>query len=436
LTSELVGADSARTETGRRLHDLARVLQPLPRSITGNGVRETLRILGDDLDLELVEVASGTAAFDWTIPDEWNLAEAWIRGPDGRTIVDVRDSTLHVVGYSTPIHETLSLEELSAHLHSDPGRPDWIPYRTSYYARDWGFCLPHRLRESLVDGDYEILVDATLEPGSLTYGEVLLPGAEPAEVLISAHCCHPWMCNDNLSGLVVAAELGRRLRAAEHRLSYRLLFAPGTIGALAWLAANRSSLDNIRAGLVLTCLGDPGPPTYKRSRRGDALVDRAASHVLQHRNPPGSTRPFSPTGYDERQYCSPGFNLPVGCLMRTPWGEFPQYHTSADDLDFVTPDALADSVEVCLEIIGILEANATALNLSPFGEPQLGRRGLYASLGGLSEKRDVEQAQLWVLNLGDGAHDLLGIAEASGLPFRAVRLAAERLRDAGLLELS
>jgi aminopeptidase-like protein len=436
LTSEAVEADIERAETGRRLHDLARVLQPLPRSITGNGVRETLRILGEDLDLELVEIPSGTAAFDWTIPDEWNLGEAWIRDPGGRTIVDVRDSTLHVVGYSTPIHGTLPLEELSAHLHSDPGRPDWIPYRTSYYTRHWGFCLPHRLRESLVDGDYEVFIDATLEPGSLTYGELLLPGTEPAEVLISAHCCHPWMCNDNLSGLVVAAELGRRLRAADHRLSYRILFAPGTIGALAWLAANGSSLDNLHAGLVLTCLGDPGPPTYKRSRRGDTLVDRASSHVLQHRTPPGSTRRFSPTGYDERQYCSPGFNLPVGCLMRTPWGEFPQYHSSADDLDFVTPDALADSLEVCLEIIAILESNATALNLSPFGEPQLGRRGLYASLGGLSEKRDVEQAQLWVLNLGDGVRDLLGIAEASGLPFGAVRLAADRLRDAGLLELS
>src|SRR5262249_50883949 len=232
--------------------------------------------------------------------------------------------------YSTPIHETLSLAELSPHLHSDPVRPDWIPYRTSYYARDWGFCLAHRLRESLVDGDYEVLIDATLEPGSLTYGELRLPGAEPAEVLISAHCCHPWMGNDNLSGLVVAAELGRRLAAADHRLSYRVLFAPGTIGALAWLAAHAPHLDHLHAGLVLTCPGDRGGPTYKRGGRGAALVDRAASHVLQHRTPPGSTRPFTPTGYDERQYCSPGFDLPVGCLMRTPWGEFREYHSSGD----------------------------------------------------------------------------------------------------------
>jgi aminopeptidase-like protein len=417
---------------GAELHRWIRDLYPIGRSLTGDGVRETLRRLGELLPLSVREVPSGTRVLDWTIPPEWNLREAWIESSRGERVVDARRSTLHVVGYSRPVRARLTLAELRPHLFSLPERPDWIPYRTTYYADGWGFCLTDRQLQALPDDRYEVCIDATLEPGSLTYGECELPGEIEDEVLVSTHVCHPALCNDNLSGMVVAAFLGRRLGERRRRHTHRLLFVPGTIGSIAWLAQNESRLHRIAHGLVLTCVGDAGSPTYKRSRRGSAVIDRAAAHVLQGRGP-HRLLDFTPWGYDERQYCSPGFDLPVGCLMRTPHGQFPEYHTSADDLALVRPEALEDSLELATAILDVVDGDRAFLNRQPKGEPQLGRRGLYPPVGGGPPGAD-QLALLWVLNLSDGRHRLLDIAERAGLPFDAVDRAARALAQHGLLD--
>ena len=406
-------------------------LYPICRSITGDGVRQTLSILGERIPLAIHEVPSGTPVFDWTVPPEWNARGAWVKGPDGSKVIDFADHHLHLMSYSTPVHARMSLAELRPHLHAEAAHPDWIPYRTSYYAGNWGFCLPWNRLQALAEGEYEVFVDTTLAPGSLTYGECLVEGTSAEEVLISTHVCHPSLANDNLSGIAVAAELIRGLGAARPRLSYRFLFIPGTIGSITWLARNEARLGRVIAGLTAVNLGDPGMIHYKRSRRGDALIDRAAAHVLRGRE--HRILDFSPYGYDERQFCSPGINLPVGCLSRTPYGQFPQYHTSADDLDLVRPEALEDSLAVFRAIFDILERDRSYLNLSPKGEPQLGRRGLYAAIGGRSDTRDFQMALLWVLNQSDGAASLLDIAERAGLPFPLIAEAAETLAAHGLL---
>ncbi|MBL0748521.1 DUF4910 domain-containing protein [Nocardioides sp. G10] len=408
---------------------------PICRSISGDGVRGTLDLLADVLPdgatLERTGVPSGTQVFDWTIADEWNVREAWVRGPDGQRVVDLADHTLHLVGYSAPVHARVPLEELRRHLHSLPDRPDWIPYRTSYYHRDWGFCLRHRDLQGLPPGDYEVLVDATLEPGELVYGEVVLPGSTDGEVLVSSHVCHPSLANDNLSGLAVATELLRLLAARpERRHTYRFLFAPGTIGSLTWLSRNTDRLDRIRHGLVITGLAGGGPLVYKQTLRGTRTVDDAAAHVVRARG--GEVRPYAPWGYDERQFNAVGFDLPVGRLTRTPHGEYPEYHTSADDLAFVGDDELVDALDALVEIVDVLEGDATYANLSPFGEPQLGRHGLYPTTGGHSADQEV-MAMLWTLGLSDGITSLLEVAARSGLPFADVRAAADRLCAAGLL---
>ncbi len=415
------------------LRRLLERLYPICRSITGDGVRRTLEVLGELAPLEVHEVPSGTAVFDWTVPDEWNIRDAWIKDPAGEKIVDFRRHNLHLLNYSEPVQGTFELEELETHLYSLPDQPRLIPYRTSYYQRTWGFCLPHELRQRLAPGRYEVRIDSTLEPGHLTYGECLLAGASEEEVLISCHVCHPSLANDNLSGMAVAAFLARRLAAAERRWSYRFLFIPGTIGSITWLARNRRRARRVRAGLVAANLGDRGRFHYKRSRRGDAEIDRAAVQALRDAGEEFEVEAFVPFGYDERQYCSPAFDLPVGSLTRTPWGRYPEYHTSADDLGFVDDAALERSLELYFEVTRILEGNRRYLNLEPHGEPQLGKRGLYASVGGGDEGREAQLALLWVLNLSDGEHDLLAIAERSGLSFARLRRAADRLLEAGLL---
>ncbi len=425
-----LGSRVCTDDAGKTMHELIRELYPLCRSVTGDGVRETLRIVGRGLPLEIHEVPSGTQVLDWVVPQEWNVREAWLRDPDGKTIADLRDSNLHVVGYSTPIRARLSLEELRPHLHSLPDHPDWIPYRSSVYRPDWGFCLPHRSLERLTPGEYELRIDSTLEDGSLSYGEVVLPGESSEEVLLSSHVCHPSLCNDNLSGIALLTLLGRYLADIRHRYTYRLLFAPVTIGAISWLARNESALRRIRHGLVVTLVGDSGPITYKRSRRGDAPIDRAFAHVLA-RHGPHEIRDFDPLGYDERQFCSPGFDLPVGCLMRTPHGEFPEYHSSADDLDFVKPSALQDSLVALLGVLDVLEHERRYRNLAPRGEPQLGRRGV---LGPGAFGGPLQRAMAWVLNLSDGHNSLLDIAERSRLPFATLHEAASALSSHGLLE--
>lgn len=421
-------------DAGRELHALVAELYPICRSITGDGVRETLRRIGRRIPLEVQEVQTGTAAFDWTVPREWNIRDAYLEDPSGRRIVSFSDSNLHVMGYSVPVRRRMSLAELRPHLFSSPEHPRWIPYRTSYYSENWGLCLPHVQLEALPEGDYEVCIDSTLVDGHLTYAECVLAGERTDEVLISCHVCHPSLCNDNLSGIAVATLLARAIAAAPHRYTYRFLFIPATIGAITWLSRNEDAVARTRHGLVLTCVGDPGPPTYKRSRRGAADVDRAFEHVLAASGEAHDVTDFSPWGYDERQYCSPGFDLPVGCLMRTPHGRFPEYHSSADDLGLVTPAALADSLVKCLAAFDVLERDGRYLNLNPDCEPQLGKRGLYQAVGGQSNRREREIAMLWVLNLSDGAHTLLDIAVRAELPFDTIAGAASLLREHGLLE--
>ncbi|HEX3727368.1 MAG TPA: DUF4910 domain-containing protein [Pirellulales bacterium] len=421
-------------DIGAELYDLVARLYPTCRSITGDGVRSTLAELARIVPLEVHEVPTGTAVFDWHVPREWNIRDAYIKDSTGRRVVDFQTSNLHVVNYSVPVHEEMTLAELRPRLHTLPDKPEWIPYRTSYYRPEWGFCVAHNQLLALEDGRYEVCIDATLEDGSLTYGEVYLPGESTDEVLISCHVCHPSLCNDNLSGVALGTYLARHLAArSRRRYSYRFVFVPGTIGAITWLSQNSSRLDRIRQGFVLALVGDPGPSTYKKSRRGDALIDRAFQHVLRHSGRPYSVQEFEPLGYDERQYCSPGINLSVGCLMRTPHGKYPEYHTSADDLQLIQADALADSWTKCLSAIDVLEGEATYRNLSPCGEPQLGRRGLYRAMGGIAEQAELEKALLWVLNFSDEQHSLLDIAERANLPFAIVRKAADLLVEHELL---
>lgn len=422
-----------RAAAGREMHALASELFPICRSITGAGLRETLDILGRRIPLERHRVASGTRVFDWTVPQEWNVREAWIRGPDGERVVDFARCNLHLVNYSEPRHERMSLEALRPHLHTLPDRPHWTPYRTSYYQRTWGFCLPHARAERLAEGEYEVYIDASLEDGHLDWAELVLPGESGEEFLFSCHACHPSLANDNLSSLAVATHLADLLRRARRRYTYRFLFIPGTIGAIAWLAANEERTGAIRHGLVLACLGDPGPFTWKRSRRGDRDIDRIVEFVLRTSGRKWETRPFTPYGYDERQYGSPGFDLPVGRLTRTPNGEYPEYHTSADDLSLIRPEALAESLDALLRIVEVAEGDRVYVNTQPKCEPQLGRRGLYGALGGLPDPGARQLAMLWVLNLSDGRHSLLDIAERAELSFDLVRETAELLEAHGLV---
>jgi aminopeptidase-like protein len=432
LLKEFGHRDEAKL--GEELHKFAAELFPICRSITGDGIRQTLGTIGSRIPLKVVEVPTGTPVFDWMVPKEWNIRDAFIRVPGGGRIVDFQKSNLHVLNYSTPVQATMPLSELKPHLFSIPEHPDWIPYRTSYYKEDWGFCLSHNQLLSMQDGDYEVCIDSTLENGHLTYGECLLPGQLAEEVLISCHACHPSLANDNLSGLAVATFLAQSLCGRDLRYSYRFLFIPGTIGAITWLAKNREITPRVRHGLVLTCIGDKGSFHYKKSRRGDSEIDRAAGHVLRHYSDSPEILEFSPYGYDERQYCSPGFNLAVGCLMRSVWGTFPEYHTSADNLDFIQPRQLANSLRVCSAIVDVLEQNRIYRNLNPYCEPQLGRRDLYRSTGGDKIAEEIN-ARLWVLNLSDGENSLLEIADRSGIPFSAVAEAAKLLCQNGLLSV-
>ena len=436
ISQLLQGLDEDRLGAG--IHAFAQQAYPLCRSITGDGVRQTLQILDDILPLEVHEVPTGTQIFDWTVPKEWNLREAYIVGPDGRRMVDTRDHNLHVLNYSTPVRTRLSLEELRPRIFTNPDRPDAIPYRTSYFKEQWGFCVPHHEFESWPEGEYEVVIDSALEEGHLTYGEFFLPGESTETVHLSAHVCHPSLANDNLSGLGVLATVGRLLREqseeASLRYSYRILFAPGTIGAITWLARNESTARNIAHGLVAANLGDDGAFHYKRSRRGDAVIDRAVEQVLRDAGDPFEIEDFIPFGYDERQYCSPGFNLAVGSLTRTPWGRYPEYHTSDDNLDLIRPSHLALSARRYLEVIRILENERTYRNTNPHGEPQLGRRGLYNLIGGRDDGRERELAILWVLNLSDEEHSMLDICRRSGLTFSRALEAVEALRAVDLLE--
>ena len=413
----------------RALYDFAARLYPICRSITGAGVRQTLGLIRARIPLQIHEVPTGTRVFDWRVPEEWNVEDAAVLDPDGRRVVDFQAHNLHLVGYSEPIQASMSLQELSPRLHVLPEHPDWIPYRTSYYSRSWGFCMRARERAALRPGRYRVEVRTSLAKGSLSYGELLLPGRSREEVLFFTHICHPSLANDNTSGMAVATALAEWLAREPRRFTYRLVFAPGTIGSLTWLRRNEPRLSRVRHALVLALLGDPGALTYKRSRRDTSEIDEIAAYVLAGE---GTTVPFSPYGYDERQLCSPGFNLPAGRLTRSVNGGYSQYHTSADDLTLITPQALAASLAACRRIVEVMESNRRFVNLKPKGEPRLGARGLYGALGGAGPKQH-EHAMLWLLNQSDGAHSLLDIARRSRLPVALLREAAAALESAGLL---
>ncbi|HVW26660.1 MAG TPA: DUF4910 domain-containing protein [Polyangiaceae bacterium] len=428
-------AEEEGTRVGSELYSLVEELYPICRSITGNGVRETLRILSTraPAPIEVHEVPTGTAVLDWTVPKEWNIRDAWVKDERGERVVDFQASNLHVVNYSTPVRARMTLDELRPRLHSLPDRPKLVPYRTSYYQETWGFCLAHESLLRLSPGEYEVCIDSTLEPGSLTYGEILLPGETDEEILVSTHVCHPSLCDDNLTGLAVSIALARAFsREPKRRYTMRFLYAPGTIGAITWLAVNKERARRIRHGMTLTCLGDAHPFTYKRTFGGDTEMDRAAAHVLRTSGVAHGVIDFFPYGYDERQYNSPGFRIPVGSLMRGRHGQFPEYHTSGDDLAFVSGARLAESYEICRRILETLDGNAKYRNTEPWGEPQLGRRGLYGAMGGTNIP-DLQLALLWVLNLADGEHSLLDTAERANMEFYKIRRAADLLLQHGLL---
>lgn len=417
---------------GRDAYSIIEALYPICRSITGDGVRQSLRLLQQTIPLDLHEVPSGKRVFDWVVPDEWHIRDAYIKDSSGKRVVDFRQNNLHVLNYSVPVQRSMSLAELRPHLFTLPEKPDWIPYRTSYYKEAWGFCLSQNQLDEMGDGECEVCIDSTLKPGSLTYGEYHVQGATDDEVLISTHICHPSLCNDNLSGVAVAAVLAKLINDVDLRYSYRFIWVPGTIGAITWLALNEGQLSRIKHGLVLSCVGDPGQFTYKRSRRGNAEINRVVEYTLRNSGQDFELLDFTPYGYDERQYCSPGINLPVGCFMRTPNGKYPQYHTSADGLTFVTEQALADSIQQLLGIVEVLERNFKYLNLNSKCEPQLGRRGLYRQTGGANNS-SFEEAMLWMLNLSDGDYSMLDIAERSKVDFRVLAEVAEVLLQHDLL---
>lgn len=424
------GTDRAEELAGALSEDLRR-LRPYFRSLTGDGVRATLDVIGQSVPLTTTEVPSGSRACDWIVPDEWSVRAAHLTHADGRRVLDIEDDHLHLVAHSIPVHERMTLTQLRPRLHTLPDRPEWIPYRNTFFNRDWGFCLSQHQLDTLDEGPYDVVIDTTLEPGSLTYGEVVLPGDTEEEVLLSAHVCHPSLVNDNLSGIAVATRLaGLLAQLPSRRHTYRFVFAPATLGALTWLSRNEEVLPRLRHGLVLTGLGGPGRLVYQDTRRAGRPVDLAAGHVVARLG--GEVRDYRPWGYDERQYNSLGFDLPVGRLSRTPHDEYPEYHTSGDNLGLVTGEQLAGSLRALLRIIDILENDATYRNLQPYGEPQLGRRGLYPTIGGRSADDSV-MAMLWTLALSDGQTSVLEVAQRADMDFADIRHASQRLQSAGLL---
>jgi aminopeptidase-like protein len=409
---------------GTEMFQLMNDLFPICRSITGNGVRKSFELIKNYLDVELFEVASGTKVNDWTIPKEWNITDAYVIDPNGNKIIDFKNSNLHVVNYSIPVKKKLSLEELKPHLHSIPEQPELIPYKTSYYEEDWGFCLSHNQLLNLKDGDYEVCIDSSLENGALTYGEYFIQGKTDKEIVISCYVCHPSLCNDNLSGVVITTLLAKILCNVSCHYSYRFLFIPETIGAITWLHQNKQNLGKIKHGLVVTCAGDSGSSTYKKTRQGNMEIDKTVQNVLRSSGNDYSIDDFFPMGSDERQFCSPGYNLPFGSLMRTGYGRYNVYHTSGDNFDFVKQEFLMDTFSKYISIFFTLENNRYYKNLNPKGEPQLKKRNLINPINTL----------LWILNFSDGENSLLDISDKSNILFKEIVTAANELVQSKLLE--
>ena len=423
---------------GQDIYALAAEIFPICRSITGDGVRRTIDMLSRHIPIQRREIPTGTAVLDWEVPKEWNITDAYIKNANGERVVDFQRSNLHVLNYSAPVRRRMPLAELKAHVFTLPDQPDLIPYRTSYYKETWGFCMSHRQLAALetAGGEYDVMIEFPPRARCADVGRIPARRRDGDEVLLSTHVCHPSLANDNCSGLALLTVLARELAGRRTRLSYRFLFVPGTIGSIAWLATNEASLGRIKHGLVVSCVGDAGGPTYKRSRKGDALIDRAMIHVLSASGTSPNLLDFFPYGYDERQYCSPGFDLPVGLFQRSQFATFAEYHTSADNLDFIRADHLAASFRWIVQTLDILEGNRRLINLCPKGEPQLGRRGLYGAIGGDRDAWTQNMAMLWTLNLSDGRHSLLDIAERANLSFDVIASVAALLEGHGLLAAS
>jgi aminopeptidase-like protein len=410
-------------------------LWPICRSIMGEGTRESLRILDEVMPMDRLTYPTGTKVFDWTVPNEWSVADAYIIDPKGVKRAEFKKNNLHLLNYSSPFRGKISLEELKKHIFTDPDMPEAIPYRTSYYKEQWGFCLAHKELQALPSGDYEVVVDTALKPGQLEIGEAILPGDSKEEIIFSSYVCHPSLANNELSGPLVLTKLYDKLKAMpKRRYTYRFVLSAETLGTIAYLSTRGEHLrKSVVAGYVITCVGDSGPFTYKFSRRSDTLADRAAQSVAKEAKTPWRWERFDPSdGSDERQYCSPGFDFPMGSLMRTMYGKFREYHTSLDNKDFVAFAAMDGSVEEYLKIVSVLEGNEVLKNASPFGEPQLGRRGLYSMVGEVKVSNFVGTV-LWLLNLADGTNDLISIAEKSGKPISEVIETAKILKEKGLL---
>jgi aminopeptidase-like protein len=420
--------------SGNEMIGFIREMFPLCRSITGNGTRETLKLISCHIPLQIHEVPTGTKVLDWEIPKEWNIKDAYVKDSSGKRIIDFQKLNLHVLNYSIPIKAKMSLAELKPHLFTLPDKPQLIPYRTSYYAENWGFCLSHSQLTSLKEDNYEVVIDTVLAPGHLTYGELYIKGKVDDEVLISTHICHPSLCNDNLSGIAVCTFLARSLIESQPYYSYRFLFIPGTIGAITWLARNENIIKKIKYGLVTCLLGIDSIYTYKRSRMGNSRIDLIVENLLTTKGLAHKIINFIPYGYDERQFCSPGFNLPVGNLTRISYGEYPEYHTSADNFGLISEKALQDSLDLFFEVIYHIEADRKYMNQFPKGEPQLGKRGLYDNIGGRNDSKTLQMAFLWLLNYSDGNYSLIDISAMSGINLEIIREAVMMLEKKGLLQ--
>ena len=418
------------------MHAWSRDLFPLNRSLTGDGVRETLAYLQRLApELRILEARSGTSAFDWTVPNEWTIRDAFIADESGRRLVDFRTNNLHVVGYSVPVNAWMTRAELDAHLHSLPEQPSAIPYVTSYYAPHWGFCVSHDQRVALPDGRYHVVIDSELKPGVMNVGEIVLPGSEPTEVLLSANICHPSLANNELSGMLMLTSLARWLSALpSRRHTYRIVLVPETIGSIWYLSRNAAHLrDHVIAEFVATCMGDDRAWSYLPSRLGGTLADRVALHVLSHRVAHFDCYSYLDRGSDERQYCSPGIDLPVCSIMRSKYGTFPEYHTSLDDLALISAEGLQGSFDVLRECIEVLEGNHTWIATTPC-EPQLGKRGLYPDISDGSGNESGRRL-LDILAYCDGSRDLVGVADIVGMDALSCAAALRTLEAEGLVEV-
>lgn len=428
--------NGASDSNGERMHAWARDLFPVTRSITGEGVRATLTYLQGLLPgLEICSVPTGTPAFDWIVPDEWTIRAAFIQEESGRKVIDLTNNNLHVVGYSEAVDEWLDLEVLQEYLHSLPGQPDAIPYVTSYYQRRWGFCLSHKQREQLKPGRYRAVIDADLKPGVLNYGELIIPGESAAEIFISTYICHPSMANNELSGPVVTTAIAPWIQdLPKRRYTYRIVFIPETIGSLVYLSRHLDHLkQHVVAGFNVSCIGDERAYSYLPSRAGNTLSDQAAKHVLRHIDSNFVRYSWLDRGSDERQYCAPGVDLPIATIMRSKYGEYPEYHTSLDDLNLVTPEGLGGGYTALQRAIEAIESNVVPV-VTVLGEPQLGKRGLYPTLSTKGSTPGV-RVMMNLISYCDGNHSLLDIADLIDQPIWELKPLLEPLVAHGLVEL-